>query len=61
MRPENEMVYIVDDEAIVRDGLSSLLRAKGKDVRLFACGTEFLKFERKDAALVLSSTSKCPA
>jgi FixJ family two-component response regulator len=60
MGPENEIVYIVDDDAIVRDGLSSLLRAKGKDVRLFAGGTEFLTFERKDAAACLILELKMP-
>ena len=60
MGSENEIVYIVDDDAIVRDGLSSLLRAKGKDVRLFACGTEFLTFERKDAAACLILDLKMP-
>jgi len=60
MGPENEIVYIVDDDAMVRDGLSSLLRAKGKDVRLFACGTEFLKFERKDSAACLILDLKMP-
>jgi len=60
MGPENEIVYIVDDDAIVRDGLSSLLRAKGKNVRLFAGGTEFLTFERKDAAACLILDLKMP-
>jgi FixJ family two-component response regulator len=53
MGPENEVVYIVDDDAKVRDALSSLLRANGKVVRLFASGTEFVTFERKDTAACL--------
>jgi FixJ family two-component response regulator len=60
MGPENEVVYIVDDDAKVRDALSSLLRANGKDVRLFASGTEFLSFERKDAAACLILDLKMP-
>jgi FixJ family two-component response regulator len=60
MGPENEVVYIVDDDAKVRDALSSLLRANGKDVRLFASGTEFLSFERKDTAACLILDLKMP-
>jgi FixJ family two-component response regulator len=60
MEPENEVVYIVDDDPMVRDSLSSLLRANGKHVRLFACGTEFLSFERKDAAACLILDLKMP-
>jgi FixJ family two-component response regulator len=60
MGPENEVVYIVDDDAKVRDALSSLLRANGKDVRLFASGTEFLSFERKDTAACLVLDLKMP-
>jgi FixJ family two-component response regulator len=53
MEPENEFVYIVDDDAIVRDALSSLLRANGKVVRLFTSGAEFLNFKRDDTAACL--------
>jgi FixJ family two-component response regulator len=60
MGPENEVIYIVDDDAKVRDALSSLLRANGKDVRLFASGTEFLSFERKDTAACLILDLKMP-
>src|ERR1700689_5624409 len=60
MGSENEIVYIVDDDAIVRDGLSFLLRGKGKGCPLFACGTEFLKFERKDSAACLILDLKMP-
>src|SRR5580692_6930930 len=48
-------IYIVDDDLEVREGLSSLLRANGKNVRLFTSGAEFLRFERDDtpACLIL--------
>jgi FixJ family two-component response regulator len=60
MEPEHELVYIVDDDPIVRDALSSLLRANGKDVRLFTSGTEFLGWERDDAAACLILDLKMP-
>jgi FixJ family two-component response regulator len=60
MGPENEVVYIVDDDPIVRDALSSLLRANGRDVRLFTSGAEFLSFKRDDTAACLILDLKMP-
>jgi FixJ family two-component response regulator len=60
MGPEHEVVYIVDDDPIVRDSLSSLLRANGKEVRLFTSGAEFLNFKRDDAAACLILDLKMP-
>jgi FixJ family two-component response regulator len=60
MGPGNETVYIVDDDPIVRDALSSLLRANGKNVRMFTSGTEFLSFEREDTAACLILDLKMP-
>jgi FixJ family two-component response regulator len=57
---ENEVVYIVDDDPIVRDALSSLLRANGKDVRLFTSGAEFLSYKRDDTAACLILDPKMP-
>jgi FixJ family two-component response regulator len=60
MARENEVVYIVDDDPIVREALSSLLRANGKNVQLCASGTEFLRLERHDAAACLILDLKMP-
>jgi FixJ family two-component response regulator len=60
MGSENEVVYIVDDDPSVRDALSSLLRANGKDVRLFTSGAEFLSFKRDDTAACLILDLKMP-
>jgi FixJ family two-component response regulator len=60
MDRENEAVYIVDDDPIVRDALSSLLRANGKDVRLFTSGAEFMSFERRDTVACLVLDLKMP-
>ena len=40
MEPTKEMVYIVDDDPRVREALSSLLRASGKDVQTFSSGQD---------------------
>lgn len=57
---DSEIVYIVDDDQIVRDALSSLLRSNGKTVRLFTSGTEFLSFQRDDTAACLVLDLKMP-
>jgi FixJ family two-component response regulator len=56
----NEMVYIVDDDARVGEALSTLLRANGKNVRIFTSGRDFLDFERKDACACLILDLKMP-
>jgi len=58
---ESEIVYIVDDDPIVRDALSSLLRANGKKVRLFTSGAEFLSAKRDDTAACLVLDLKMPS
>lgn len=42
-------IYIVDDDAAVRQALSSLIRSVGLGVQTFASGAEFLGAERQDA------------
>jgi CheY-like chemotaxis protein len=53
-------IYIVDDDPAVREALSSLLRASGKNVRLFTSGAEFLSFEREDTPACLILDLKMP-
>jgi len=60
MEPTSEMVYIVDDDLRVREGLSSLLRANGKSVRIFSSGQEFLNFRREDSCACLILDLKMP-
>ena len=49
------IVYVVDDEASVRDALSRLLRSVGMTVQTFSCAEDFLAtpFEQRVACLVL--------
>ena len=44
-----EVVYIVDDDASVREGLGDLLRSVGLGVQTFASSQEFLDSKRADA------------
>jgi FixJ family two-component response regulator len=60
MEPTKEIVYIVDDDARVREALASLLRASGKSVRMFGSGQEFLEFQRDDSFACLILDLKMP-
>jgi len=60
MERANEMVYIVDDEANVREALSTLLRANGKSVQVFTSGRDFLDFSRRDSCACLILDLRMP-
>jgi FixJ family two-component response regulator len=60
MEPVKDIVYIVDDDARVREALASLLRASGKSVRMFGSGQEFLEFQRDDSFACLILDLKMP-
>jgi FixJ family two-component response regulator len=60
MEPTKEMVYIVDDDARVREALFSLLCASGKAVLIFSSGQEFLDFRREDSCACLILDLKMP-
>jgi len=60
MGKEIETIYIVDDDPAVREALSSLLRANGKNVHLFISGAEFLNSERDDTPACLILDLKMP-
>jgi FixJ family two-component response regulator len=53
--PDRSLVYVVDDDASVRDALDSLIRSVGLRVETFSCGREFLRHKRPEepACLVL--------
>jgi FixJ family two-component response regulator len=53
MTTERPMVFVVDDDARVRDALSSLLASAGLDVAVFASAAEFLDADKPDAPACL--------
>jgi FixJ family two-component response regulator len=53
MTTERAVVFVVDDDARVRDALSSLLASAGLDVAVFASATEFLEADKPDAPACL--------
>ncbi|RUW86115.1 response regulator transcription factor [Mesorhizobium sp. M1E.F.Ca.ET.063.01.1.1] len=44
-----DIVYIIDDDVSVREGVGDLLRSVGLEVQTFASGQEFLDTKRPDA------------
>jgi FixJ family two-component response regulator len=53
MTADRQVVFVVDDDARVREALSSLLASAGLEVALFASATEFLNAEKPDAPACL--------
>ena len=53
MTADRPVVFVVDDDARVRQALSSLLASAGLDVAVFASATEFLEADKPDAPACL--------
>jgi FixJ family two-component response regulator len=60
MESASEVVYVVDDDRRVREALSALLRANGRDVRAFSSGREFLDTPRQDVVACLILDMRMP-
>jgi FixJ family two-component response regulator len=54
------IVFVVDDDASIREALKSLLRSAGTRVELFNSATAFLKSRRPDAAACLVLDIRMP-
>ena len=48
MTINSHVVFVVDDDARVREALSSLLTAAGREVAVFASATDFLRADKPD-------------
>ena len=53
MTTNNPVVFVVDDDARVRDALSSLLESAGREVAVFASATDFLRADKPDVPACL--------
>jgi FixJ family two-component response regulator len=60
VRPIESVVFVVDDEASVREALSSLIRSIGMRVETFRSAQEFLSYRRPDAAACLVLDVRLP-
>ena len=56
----SERVYLVDDDVRVREALSGLLRANGRNVQAFSTGGEFLDIARQNVVACLILDLKMP-
>ena len=53
MNEKNPFVFVVDDDASIRDSLKDLVSSAGLNVKTFASAQEFLMNPRPDAASCL--------
>ncbi|MFM0205016.1 response regulator [Paraburkholderia fungorum] len=60
MESANELVYVVDDDSRVREALSSLLHANGRNVQTFRSGGEFLGAPRRNVVSCLILDLRMP-
>jgi FixJ family two-component response regulator len=60
MESVSELVYVVDDDKRVREALSALLRANGRDVHAFDSGREFLDTPRQNVVSCLILDLRMP-
>jgi FixJ family two-component response regulator len=54
------MVFVVDDDASVREALSSLIRSVGLEVTLFASADQFLSYQRPEVPSCLVLDVRLP-
>jgi FixJ family two-component response regulator len=55
-----EVIFVIDDDASMRNSLSSLFRSIGLKVEVFDSATDFLKFGRPDVASCLVLDVRLP-
>jgi FixJ family two-component response regulator len=60
MKPASPIVFLVDDDLAVREGLSSLIRSVGLHVEAFASAQDFLQFRPPDAPACLVLDVRMP-
>jgi FixJ family two-component response regulator len=60
MESASELVYVVDDDRRVREALSALLRANGRNVQAFNSGEAFLDVPRRNVAACLILDLRMP-
>ena len=59
MTEEQPVVFVVDDDGMVRDAVEDLLRSVGLSVESFGSAQDFLQSKRSDAPGSSYSTSDC--
>jgi len=60
MKEQDPIVFVIDDDKMIRDGLQSLIRSVGLRVETFASAQEFLAAQRPDAPACLVLDVRMP-
>jgi FixJ family two-component response regulator len=60
MKEQEPIVFVIDDEALIRDGIGSLIRSIGLRVLAFASPQEFMLAKRSDAPACLVLDVRMP-
>lgn len=60
MKEQDPVVFVIDDDRLIRDGLQSLIRSVGLRVETFASAQEFLGAKRPDAPACLVLDVRMP-
>lgn len=60
MKEQDPIVFVIDDDRMIRDGLQSLIRSVGLRVETFASAQDFLGAKRPDTAACLVLDVRMP-
>ena len=60
MREQDPIVFVIDDDALIRDGIQSLIRSIGLRAQTFASAPEFMQAKRPDAPACLILDVRMP-
>jgi FixJ family two-component response regulator len=60
MKEQDPIVFVIDDDRMIRDGLQSLIRSVGLRVETFASAQDFLGAKRPDAPACLALDVRMP-
>src|ERR1700691_2239765 len=60
MKEQDPVVFVIDDDRMIRDGLQSLIRSVGLSVETFASAQDFLGAKRPDAPACLVLDVRMP-
>jgi FixJ family two-component response regulator len=60
MKESDPIVFVIDDDALIRDGIQSLIRSIGLRAQAFASAPEFMQAKRPDAPACLILDVRMP-
>ncbi len=60
MREQDPIVFVIDDDALIRDGIQSLIRSVGLRAETFSSAQDFMRAKRPDAPACLVLDVRMP-